>query len=126
MAAGRRAVSDSNEARLPPRLSNAGPGEPLLTPRDIFSRLSMTSADPAKWMRRIFKKHGVLYVRACGKMRATEARYQMLLGMITYSPSVRVGRTAFTISEAQSRTVTGGSTSKNSVQERVTQMLRRT
>ena len=116
----------ANEARVTHRTLTAGHDEFLLTPRDILSRLSMTSAEPTKWMRRIFDKYGVPYVYACGKMRATEAQYQMLLEKITCSPSVAVGRTAFTISEDQSRSATSGSTSKNSVQERVTQMLRRT
>ncbi|WP_255326250.1 hypothetical protein [Sphingobium sp. EM0848] len=86
----------------------------------------MTSTEPTKWMRRTFDKYGVPYVHVCGKMRATEAQYQMLLEKITCSPSVAVGRTAFTISEERSRSATSKSSSKNSVQERVTQMLRRT
>jgi hypothetical protein len=53
--------------------------KPLLTPRDILARFSMTSTEPTKWMRRIFKKHGVPYVHACGQIRATEEQYQLLL-----------------------------------------------
>ena len=90
------------------------------------SWLGMTRADPAKWMRRIFTKHGVPYVHACRKMRATEAQYQMLLEKITCSPCAHAGRTAFTTSAERSRLVTSGSKSKSSVQERVTQMLRGT
>ncbi|WP_234703186.1 hypothetical protein [Sphingobium chlorophenolicum] len=122
-----RAITEvSGGARPPPHTLAPSSGERLLTPRDILSRLSMTSAEPTKWMRRIFNKHGVPYVHACGKMRATEEQYQLLLEKITCSPSAPVGRTAFTISEAQSRSATSRSSSKNSVQEQVTQMLRRT
>ncbi|WP_375196718.1 hypothetical protein [Sphingobium sp.] len=102
------------------------PTATLLTPRDILSRLNMHSTDPAKWMRRTFVKHGVPYIHACGKMRATESQYQLLLEKITCSPSVPVGRTGFTIFEEQSRSATNGSSSRSSVQERVTAMLRRT
>ena len=70
----------------------------LLTPRDVLSRLNMNSTDPAKWMRRTFVKHGVPYIHACGKLRATEAQYQLLLEKITCSPSVPEGKTGSTIS----------------------------
>ena len=100
--------------------------EPLLSPRDILTRLNMASADPAKWMRRTFMKYGVPYVHACGKMRATEAQYLLLLEKITCSPSAAGGKTASNVSEIQSRSVTSASTSKNSIQERVKQMLHRT
>lgn len=123
---GRTTISHSDEARVTPRTPSTGHHQPLLTPRDILSRLRMDSTDPAKWMRRTFDKHGVPYVHTCGKMRATEAQYQMLLERITCSQPVAGGRTAFSISEAQSRSATSGSSSKSSVQERVTAMLRRT
>lgn len=119
-------VSNFDGAQPPSHASTPGFSTPLLTPSDILSRLSMTSADPAKWMRRTFVKHGVPYVHACGKMRATEAQYQILLEKITCSPSVPLGRTTFTIFEEQSRSATSSSMSKSSVQERVSQMLRRT
>ena len=98
----------------------------LLTPSDILSRLSMTSAEPAKWMRRIFGKHGVPYVQVCGQVHATEAQYQLLLERITYPPAAAVERTASTTSEVRLRQATGTSTARNSVQEQVTRMLRRT
>lgn len=119
-------ISASDGGRSSPRASTTASGESLLTPRDILTRLNLTSADPAKWMRRTFAKHGVPYVRASGKVRATERQYQMLLEKITYSPFATVGRTAFTISKAQSRSAISASTSKSSVQERVTRMLRHT
>ena len=113
-------------ARSPPGLSSAGSGDDLLTPKDILARLRMKSTDPAKWMRRTFNKHGIPYLHVCGKLRATEEQYRLLLDKITCSPSVAVGRTAFSTSVVWSRSATSGSTSRNSVQERVTQMLRRT
>gem|GEM_PF-5680408 len=113
-------------ARAPPSVLDLANGETLLTPKIILARLAITSTDPAKWMRRTFKKHGVPFVHACGKLRATEAQYRLLLDKITCSPSEPVGRTEYTISEARSLSVTRNSTSKNLVQERVTQMLRRT
>lgn len=94
-AAGERvAVSDSDGGRMSHRAPTAGRSDTLLTPREILSRLKMTSADPTKWMRRTFAKHGVPSVHTCGKMRATEAQYQLLLERITCSPPAAVGRTA--------------------------------
>ena len=121
------AVQDGADgARSPPRKVNVGAADTLLTPQDILDRLRMKSAEPAKWMRRTFKKHGVPFMHACGQIRATEAQYRLLLDKITCSQSVPVGRTAFSTSVAKSRSATSESTSRNSVQERVTQMLRRT
>lgn len=106
--------------------SSTAPHEKLLTPSDILARLSMTSADPAKWMRRTFKKHGVPYAHVCGKVRATEGQYQMLLERITSSQSVALSGKTSAISEARSLSTTSASASKSTVQERVTAMLRRT
>lgn len=118
-------ITASNGARLLPRASTSASSDSLLSPRDILTRLNITSADPTKWMRRTFKKHGVPYVHTCGKMRATEAQYRLLLERMTCSPSVPAAKTASTISDIQSRLATSTSTSKGSVQERVTRMLRR-
>lgn len=117
--------STFDRAQSSPRVSTQVPGETLLTPRDILIRLNMTSADPTKWMRRTFEKHDVPYVRACGKMRATEGQYQMLLEKITCSPPVLGGKKATIISKVQSLSGASESTSKSSIQERVTRMLRR-
>jgi hypothetical protein len=119
-------ISNCDGTRRRHREAAIGTGGSLLTPRDILSRLGMTSADPAKWMRRTFTKLGVPYVHACGKTRATEAQYQLLLEKITCSPSAPVGKTVFITSVERSRSATSGSRSKSSVQERVTQMLHRT
>jgi hypothetical protein len=119
-------IAAADGARAPPDLLGLAPGETLLTPKDILARLAMTSTDPAKWMRRTFKKHGVPFVHVSGKLRASEAQFRLLMEKITCSPSEPVGRTVFTISEARSLSATRSSTSKSSVQERVTQMLRRT
>ena len=51
---GHNTVSDFEGARV--HISATGSSESLLTPSDILSRLRITSADPAKWMRRTFKK----------------------------------------------------------------------
>ncbi len=121
------AVRDGADgARSPPGKASVGTADTLLTPQDILDLLGITSAEPAKWMRRTFTKHGVPYMHVCGQVRATQAQYRLLLDKITCSPSVPVGRTAFSTSVAKSRSATSGLTSKNSVQERVTQMLRRT
>jgi hypothetical protein len=117
---------DPDGTRQAPRTSTAAFGASLLTPGDILSRLCMTSADPAKWMRRTFNKHGVPYVHACGKMRATEAQYQLLLEKITCSRPAAAGRTASTISEVRSSLAASASTSKRTIQGRVTKLLRRT
>lgn len=122
----RDAVTASGRAHSWPRAFPSTPRERLLTPGDILSRLSMTSADPAKWMRRTFEKHGVPYVHACGKIRATEAQYLMLMDKITCSPPVALRKATSTKSEARSCSATSASTSKRSVQERVIAMLRRT
>ena len=117
------APTNSSSSTARDAAQTTGFSGPLLTPSDILSRLSITSANPTKWMRRMFVKHGVPYVHACGKVRATEAQYQMLLEKITCSPSAPVGRAAFTLLGERSSSAT---MSKNSVQERVTQMLHRT
>ena len=119
-------IAAADGARAPPDPLGLAPGETYLTPQIMLARLAITSTDPAKWMRRTFKKHGVPFVHVGGKLRASEAQFRLLMDKITCSPSEPVGRTAFTISEARSLSATRGSTSKSSVQERVTQMLRRT
>lgn len=98
----------------------------LLTPSDILSRLRMASAEPAKWMRRTFEKHRVPYVHLCGQVRATESQFQQLLDRVSCSPSAEVGRPASTTAKVELRKPTSTSASRSSVQERVTQMLRRT
>ncbi len=113
---------ESAQAHLPA----ASSGAPLLTPSDILSRLSLTSAKPTKWMRRIFGKHHVPYVHVCGQIRATEAQYRLLMERITCSPCGAVERSTSTTSKRRLEEASSTSTSRNSVQERVTQMLRRT
>lgn len=103
-----------------------GSNESLLSPGDILTRLKITSADSAKWMRRIFKKHGVPYVLVCGKIRATETQYCVLLERITCSPSADTEGDEFRTHDARPHRAEGGSPSKSSVDERVTQMLGRT
>ena len=116
--------ADRDEARKHrPAISE---GAALLTPNDILSRLSMTSAEPAKWMRRTFEKYRVPYVHLCGQVRATEAQYQLLLERVSCFPSAEMERAASTISMAKLRKATSTSASTGSVHERVTQMLRRT
>lgn len=95
--------------------SASPPAKPFLRLKDILARLAMTSTDPAKWMRRTFKRHDVPFVHMGGKLRASEAQFRLLMEKITCSPSEPVGRTAFTISEARSLSATRGSTSKSSV-----------
>lgn len=101
-------------------------GAALLTPNDILSRLSMTSAEPAKWMRRTFEKYRVPYVHLCGQVRATEAQYQLLLESVSCSPSAEVGTTVSITPHVKFGKATSASASRGSVHERVTQMLRRT
>ena len=98
----------------------------LLTPEDILARLSMRSAEPARWMRRIFRQYKIPHVRVAGQMRATEEQFQTLMEKVTCSPSVAVAKTALSIPGAQSRSATNQSSSKSSVQEQVTRMLHRT
>ena len=116
--------ADRDEARKHrPAISE---GAVLLTPNDILSRLSMTSAEPAKWMRRTFEKYRVPYIHLCGQVRATEAQYQLLLKSVSFSASTAAGRPASTTSKVESRKTTCASASKCSVHEQVTQMLLRT
>lgn len=119
-------IAAADGARAPLSALDLAPGETLLSPQTILAWLAMTNTDPAKWMRRTFKKHGVPFVHVSGKLRASEDQFRLLMEKITCSPSKPVGRTRFTIPEARSLSATRGSTSKSSVQERVTQMLRRT
>ena len=112
-------------ARAPPLRQSSGDAF-ILTPRDIAMRLQIKSADPVKWMRRLFKKHDVPFLDVCGHSRATEGQYQTLLEKMTCSPIAPVGRTESSMSADQSRSATNPSRSKSSVQEQVTQMLRRT
>ena len=125
-SAANNSATASNGPRRLLCASVTAPGESLLTARDILTRLSMTSADPAKWMRRIFNKHDVPYLHAGGKVRSTEAQYRLLLERITFFPSVPDNTKASTISEFPPHSTVSASTSKSSVQERVTRMLRRT
>jgi hypothetical protein len=98
----------------------------LLTPSEILSRLSMTSSEPAKWMRRTFEKHQVPYVRLCGQVRATEAQYQLLLERVSCFPSVEAGQPASTTFKVGLRKATNAQASSRSVHERVMQMLLQT
>ena len=113
--------ADRDEARKHrPAISE---GAALLTTNDILSRLSMTSTEPAKWMRRTFEKYRVPYVHLCGQVRATEAQYQLLLERVSCFPAAAVEKTA---SKVEWRKSVSTSASRSSVHERVTQMLRRT
>ena len=114
-------ASDHDEAQARRRADSAG--DALLTPNAILSRLSMTSAEPAKWMRRTFEKHQVPYLHICGQVRATEAQYQLLLERVSCFPAAAVEQRA---SKVERRKPISTSASRSSVHERVTQMLRRT
>jgi hypothetical protein len=103
-----------------------GCSEALLSPDDILNQLKLTSADPTRWMRRIFRKYGVPYVLVCGKVRATQMQYHLLLDRITCSPSTNSRGNEIDKDLARSPRARGGSPSKSSVEERVTQMLGRT
>jgi hypothetical protein len=76
-------IAAADGARAPPDALGLAPGETLLTPKDILARLAMTSTDPAKWMRRTFKKHGVPFVHVGGKLRASEAQFRLLERFLT-------------------------------------------
>lgn len=120
----RKIASDHDGRQAHPSAISGEDG--LLTPNDILSRLRMTSAEPAKWMRRTFERHQVPYIHLCGQVRATEAQYQLLLKSVSFSPSTAVGRPASTTSKVESPKTTCAAASKRSVHERVTQMLLRT
>lgn len=54
------------------RLSVAGEA---LKPEAILARLGIESADPARWLRRTFKKYDVPYLQVAGQVRATEEQF---------------------------------------------------
>lgn len=116
-----------NSVRAPPSgMNHIRCGEPLLTPQDIAARLNIESCEVRRWMKRIFRKHGVPFVNVCGQPRATEEQFAKLMESMKCSQSDPVENTARSTSVARSRSVTSASSSQNIVQARVTAMLHRT
>ena len=122
MSVGGNSMTASRDCGTP----TFGYSEALLSPDDILNRLKLTSADPTKWMRRTFKKYGVPYVLVCGKVRATQMQYLLLLQRITCSPSANSRGKKINKDVARPPRAGGGSPTKSSVEGRVMQMLGRT
>ena len=114
------------DTRAPPVCRDRLATATLLTPQDIASRMNISSSDPTRWMRRFFAKHGVSYLDVCGKPRATEEQYQLLMDRCTCSPFAPVEKMESTQAVDRVRSVHRKSKSKSSVQELVTEMLHRT
>jgi hypothetical protein len=66
---------------------------PVVAPewrRELRSRSE--SSDPVRWMKHLFKKHGVPHQDVSGRPRATEAQYRLLMDKCTCSPSAPAAR----------------------------------
>ena len=122
-------LAEGESARDPPatRVTAAPlPATYLLTPEDIVSRQQVETTDAKRWVLRLFEQHGVPFSRVRGRLRATPGQFDQLVERLSCSACVSAGKRKSITSAVRSRSVSGGSTSKNSVQARVTEMLRRT
>ena len=122
-------LAEAESARDPPATGGIAaplPATYLLTPEDIVARLQVDTTDTTRWVRRIFKQHGVPLTRVRGRWRATLGQFDQLVEQLSCSACVGAGKRKSTTSVARSRSVTAASRSVNTVQERVTEMLRRT
>ena len=99
---------------LPP-----GAARVLLSPEDVVGRLQVSVANPERWVRRVCRQWAIPFVRIRGRTRLTEAQFAILVDRMTCLPcavEVNHRRSTFVV---RSGSKENGSSSQNTVRERV-------